>query len=127
MTGLMRRNGVGDTFANYAVAVHRETELHLRRDLVAFGHSHFAHVIAEARDLGSLPVCPRTGSAHPHADLMLDFVIAPVPHHHLAVEAQAAADEPELAVAVGRLVEVHELHVELGPGDVAVELGMQVQ
>ena len=35
--------------------------------------------------------------------------------------------EAELAVAMGRLVEVHEIHVDIGPRDVAVVLGVQVQ
>ena len=38
-----------------------------------------------------------------------------------------ASDEPELAVAVGRLVQVHEVHVDLRPGQLAVELRVQVR
>ena len=44
----------------------------------------------------------------------------------LRLQAQARADEPELPVAVRRLVQVHEVHVDLGPGKLAIELGMQV-
>jgi hypothetical protein len=35
-------------------------------------------------------------------------------------------DEARLAVAVGRLVEVHEVHVDLVPGQVAIELGVEM-
>ena len=47
--------------------------------------------------------------------------------HDLALEPQARDDEPELAVAVGRLVQVHEVHVDLRPGQLAVELRVQVR
>ena len=36
-------------------------------------------------------------------------------------------DEPVLAVAVGRLVQVHEPHVDLRPGQLAIELRVQVR
>jgi hypothetical protein len=42
------------------------------------------------------------------------------------LQAHAAANEAELPVAMGRLVEVHEIHVNLRPGQVAVILCMQV-
>ena len=45
----------------------------------------------------------------------------------LAGEAQAGGDEAELAVAMGRLVQVHEIHVDGGPGKLAVELGMEME
>ena len=38
-----------------------------------------------------------------------------------------AADEAELAVAVGRLVQVHEVHVDLRPRQLAIELRVQVR
>ena len=45
----------------------------------------------------------------------------------MRASAHARADEPVLPVAVGGLVQVHEVHVNAVPGDVAVELGVQVQ
>lgn len=45
----------------------------------------------------------------------------------LAAEAHAGVDKPGLAVAVGGLVEVHEVHVDLAQGDRTVELGVQVE
>ena len=56
-----------------------------------------------------------------------DLAVLPVADHDLAVEPQARHDEPELPVAVGRLVQVHEVHVDLRPGQLAVELRVQVR
>src|SRR5438105_3609055 len=39
---------------------------------------------------------------------------------------QTSLDERELAVAVGRLVEIHEVHVDLRPGQVAVVLRVEM-
>ena len=52
--------------------------------------------------------------------------VLPVADDDLSLQAHARADEPELAPAVGRLVEVHKVHVDRVPGDVAVELGVEV-
>ena len=57
----------------------------------------------------------------------MDLLVLPVADHDLAVQAEAAADEPELAVAVGGLVQVHEVHVDRAPRQVAVELRVEVQ
>ena len=46
---------------------------------------------------------------------------------HLAIEAQAAADETKLAVAMRGLVQVHEIHVNGRPGDLTVVLRVQMQ
>ncbi len=46
---------------------------------------------------------------------------------HFAMHPQPRADEPELAAAVGRLVEVHEVHVDRRPRDLAIELRVQMQ
>ena len=44
----------------------------------------------------------------------------------LARETQAGVDEASFPVAVRRLVQVHEVHVDRVPGQVAIELGMEV-
>ena len=48
-------------------------------------------------------------------------------YNHLAAQTHAAHDVAELAVAVGALVEVHEVHVDFVPGNFGVELGMEVE
>jgi hypothetical protein len=45
----------------------------------------------------------------------------------LARDAEARLDVAELAVAVGGLVEVHEVEVDLGPRQLDVRLRVQVQ
>ena len=67
------------------------------------------------------------GGSGPGADPVDDLRILPVTDDRGPAESQPALDEPELAVAVGRLVEVHEVHVDLGPREVAVVLRMQVK
>ena len=55
-----------------------------------------------------------------------DRRVLPVADDRLAAAPQAGLDERELAVAVGGLVQVHEVHVDVGPRQVAVVLGVEV-
>ena len=101
-------------------------QLGLHLDLVALGHSHLAHVVAKAHHLELLGERHAHRGAHPVAQLPEDLLVLPVARDHLARHAQAGGDEPVLAVAVGGLVEVHEVHVDLLVGDLAVVLGGEV-
>ena len=69
---------------------------------------------------------PGSRCAHPGGDTFLNLGIRPVAHHDLAIQAQAGVQEPGLAIAVGGLVEVHEIHVDLAPRQIAIELRMQM-
>ena len=60
------------------------------------------------------------------AEPVLHLGILPMADHDLAVEPQARVEEPGLAVAMRGLVEVHEIHVDLAPRQVAVELGVEM-
>ena len=91
--------------------------------LVALGHGHFAHVVAEPHDLQLAGARHADGGAHPAAQTLLDFLILPVPGDDLARHPQPGRQEPVLPVAVGGLVQVHEIHVDLLVGDLAVVLG----
>ena len=53
--------------------------------------------------------------------------IGPVADDDLARQAHAGVDEPGLAVAVRRLVEVHEVHVDRVPRQLGVELRVQMR
>ena len=53
--------------------------------------------------------------------------LLPVAGDGLARHAQPRHDVGELAVAVRRLVQVHEGHVDVGVGEVTTELGVEVQ
>ena len=46
---------------------------------------------------------------------------------HLPVQTHPAGDEAELAVAMRRLIEIHEVHVDAGPRQLSTELRVQVQ
>ncbi len=96
-------------------------------DLVAIGDGDLAHVLAKARDLEAFPVMPGARRPSPGPDALLDLRVTPVADDYLAFEAHPGRDEPELAVAVGRLVQVHEVHVDPVPGDLAVVLGVEVE
>ena len=53
--------------------------------------------------------------------------ILPVSYYDLAAQAHACADVSELAVAVCRLVEVHEIHIHRIPRNLAVVLSVEVE
>ena len=110
-----------------AVAVHRHPQTQLRLDLVALGDRDVAHVVAEARDLEPLKLVPAAGSARPRGDAAHDRRVAPVSHDRLPAQPHPRLQEPELAVAVRRLVQVHEVHVDLRPRQPAVELRVEME
>ena len=70
---------------------------------------------------------PPACGARPGTDAGRDPRVLPVADHRLAGDPEAGLDEPELAVPVGRLVQVHEVHVDVAPGQVLVELGVQME
>ena len=108
------------------VAVHRIAELHLGGNLVSFGYRHLAHVVAKPAESRPLPIMPGGGGAAPGAKLLLDVLVLPEADHHFAIEAHPAHDEAVFAIAMSRLVEVHEIHVDGAPWDLAVVLSMEV-
>ena len=110
-----------------AVAVHRDPESKLGLDLVAFRDRHLPHVVPEACDGEALRLVPPAGGARPRGDAPDDRRIAPVPGDGLAPELHPGREVSELPVAVCRLVQVHEVHVDLGPREIAVVLRVQVE
>ena len=121
------RNGVHRRreFA-HAVAVGRKAELHFGGDLVALGDRHLAHVVAEAAEFRTLPVAPGARRPHPGGDPVVDFRVGPMADDDLAGEPHARMDEARLAVAVRRLVQVHEIHVDRLPRQISIELGVEM-
>src|SRR6187431_1765772 len=104
------------------------TKPNLRLDAVATGDRHLAHVhAAEARYFERSRFGHGDRRAPPTRELLDDIRVLPVAYHDLAVDPQPCADEPILPVAVGGLVEVHEVHVELSPGQLAVKLGVKMR
>ena len=108
------------------MAVDGEPELQLGGDLVAFGDGHLPHVVAKPGELRALQIVPRARDPHPGRQSILHLSILPVANDHFATEPHARVDEPGLAITVRGLVEVHEVHVDRSPRQIAVELSMEV-
>ena len=111
----------------HGAVVHVVAHALLGLHLVAVGHSHVVHLIAEADDEHVLSIGPSGADAHPHGNLLLRFLFLPVAYHHFAADAHAGADVSELTVAVGTLVEVHEVHIHGIPRNFLVVLRVQVE
>ena len=92
----------------------------LRLDLVALGHGDVAHVVAEPGQAQRPHLGQPAGGPGPGADGGADPGVADVTDHGLAGHTQPGLDVGELTVAVGRLVQVHEVHVDVGPGQLEV-------
>ena len=86
-----------------------------------------AHVVSEAHDLHILGHCHADGGLHPAADAGLHVLVLPVTGDDLARLAESGSDEAVLAVAVRGLIEVHEVHVDLFVGNLAVILRGKMQ
>ena len=85
-------------------------------DLVAFGDRDLAHVVADAGDPGAVAVVPGARRRGPsRRSVAWTSASCQWPTTIFRAQPQPGADEPELAVAVGRLVQVHEVHVDRRP------------
>ena len=109
------------------VAVDGDAEADLRLDLVALGHRDVAHVVAEPGDAELVRLAPAGRGAGPEPDALSDGRVVDVADDGLPSHAHPRREVAELAVAVGRLGQVHELHVDLGPREIAVELRVEVE
>ena len=58
---------------------------------------------------------------------MLGGFILPIAYDHFAADAHSGADVAEFTVAVGGLVQVHEVHVHRVPRNFLVELSVEVE
>jgi hypothetical protein len=116
----------GDQVA-HAISVYAISQLSLGGNLVAFGYGDIAHVVAEARYFEMLRFVPADRSAGPCGNLGNRILILPEADRNFACQPQKRRDEAELATAMRRLVQVHEVHVDGGPRQFTVELGVQVQ
>ena len=106
--------------------VHLPAQLDLGLYLVALSDRHIPHVVAEPDDPqlmgeGVAHRCP-----HPGGQLVLYRLVLPVAGDDLPGQTHPGPDESVLPVAVGGLVQVHEVHVDLLVGDLPAILGGQV-
>ena len=95
-----------------AVGVDRHAEPQLGLDLVALGDRDVAHVVAEPGQPQRAQLRASGGGPRPRPDPLGHRGIADVPGDGLAGHAEPGLDVAELPVAVRRLVEVHEVHVD---------------
>ena len=111
----------------HRAVVHMIAETQFGLYLVAVGHGHIVHLVAETQNQHVLGVSPCRTDAHPHRYLAQSLVILPMANHNLAAQAHAAAYMSELAVTVGRLVQIHEIHVHGVPRNLAVILRVKMK
>jgi hypothetical protein len=124
--GVGHRVDPGDEVVD-PVGVDRDAEPELGLHLVALGHGDVAHVVSEPGQPQPVEVVATRGGTDPVVDPGDQTRVAAVPGHRLAGHPQPGLQVAELAVAVRGLVQVHEVHVDRGPGQGLVELGVQVQ
>jgi hypothetical protein len=110
----------------HPVTIHIISKFYLSLDLVAFGHGYITHVVAKACNFCALPISPRGRSTRPHAQLHLHIIIPPMTNNDLALQSHAAANEAKLTVTMCCLIEIHEIHVNLSPGNFAIVLRVQM-
>ena len=92
--------------------VHGPAKDLLGLDLVAVGHRDVAHGVREAAHADVTGLVDAHRHALPGTELGQDGLVLPVAEDDLVVPAHAGEDVPELALAMGRLVLVHEVHVD---------------
>src|SRR5690606_1924375 len=103
------------------------TEFQLCFHFITFGNGHFAHIVSKAYESGTLPVGPPCCGSRPGTDLLLNSGFFPITGNYFSSETHAAHHETKFTVVMCTLVQVHEIHINSGPGDIAIELGMQVK
>jgi len=70
---------------------------------------------------------PGGGSTGPDGNVFNHLSILPVTDHYFPVDSHPGHDKPMLTVSVSRLIKVHEIHVNIAPGKIPVELCVQVK
>ena len=94
---------------------------------VAIGNGYVVHVHTEHEAAYVLGISNTGCYACPYGNLLLCLLALPVAANHLAGYTHASADVAELDVAVSRLVEVHEVHVDGLPRNLGVVLCVEVE
>ena len=99
----------------------------LKLHAVAVGHSHVVHVHTKHQAAYVLGIGNTGCHTGPNGNLLLSLFALPVTADHLAGHAHTGADVSELDVAVGTLVQVHEVHVHGVPGYLGVILCVEME
>ena len=94
---------------------------------VAIGNGNIIHVHTEHQATYVVSISNTCCNTCPCSNLLLSSFALPVANNNLARNTHASADMTELDVAVCRLVEVHEVHVDVVPWNFCVVLCMEVE
>ena len=99
----------------------------LELNTVTIGNGNVVHVHTEHQAANVLGISYTSCYASPNGNLLLSLLVFPIAANHLTGDAHTGADVSELDIAVSTLVEVHEVHVDLAPGDLSVILSVEVE
>ena len=108
------------------IMVDLPSEFDLGLNLVALCNRHIVHIVAHTADAQMAGLHHAHRCAHPAAQLLLQGRIGPMAHNNFAFDSHAAYDMSVFPVAVGRLVLIHEVHVNLIVRNFLIELCVQV-
>ncbi len=95
--------------------------------LVAIGHSHVVHLIAEADDEAILCISNTGADTLPHSDVILCLGVFPIADNSLAGLTQTREDMSILTVTMSTLVEIHEVHIHGLIRDLLVVLCVEME
>ena len=87
----------------------------LKLNAVAISNGYVVHVHTEHQTAHVVCISHCGCHARPYCDALLSLGALPVTYDNLAWHTHAAADVTELYVAMSRLVEVHEVHIDAVP------------
>ena len=94
---------------------------------VAICYGNVVHVHTEHQAAYVVSISNTCSYASPCSNLLLSLFALPVTYNYLSRDAHTGADVTELDVAVSRLVEVHEVHVDRIPREFCVILSVEVE
>ena len=99
----------------------------LELNAVAIGNGNVVHVHTEHQTTNIVSISNTCCYACPYSNLLLSLLVLPITTNNFAGDAHTSADMSELDVTMSTLVEVHEVHVDLAPGNLGVILGVEVK
>ena len=108
------------------ISVNLPAELHLGFHLIALRNRHIPHIVGHAHHADMAGLHNAHCRAHPSCQTLQYILVTPVPHNHLALDAHAGHDMAVLPVSMGRLVLIHEIHVNAVVGNLHIKLCMEM-
>ena len=110
-----------------AMRIHRISENNFRFNFITFRHRNLSHIVAEAYKACILKVVPPRCGPAPFGNSVNRSGIFPVAGHNLTPDFHSGCKVAEFTVAMRALVEIHEIHIDLVPGDITIILSMKMQ